>query len=384
MGYYDAQKGYYVGDSGQSDYDRTVAAIQYYQKNNMADKAKSALEYAQGRGYTNPYSTASKSTAKSNTPSVPKTNSQAGPFANANASGKYYVPYESAITDLISQYPAYTPKTDSEMQSEAQNYADIQVNPQKTSLQTALTNAINSLNSQESEVNAAYSNVGTTADRLLRQAQEQGTVSAIARGGGRSGAVEHEVGKLKEPIMENVTQAEAEKAAKLSGIANSRTAAQTNYDNAVTDLEAQRGALVAQQLAAIKDLDYAKQTGRADAILNATQKLAEITQKANEFNNTLLYNYSSLMGQMPDTGSSTALNALNNTTVSGNLNSSPGNEVGLRAYAESRGASVGWDPTTQEVTVNGKKYSPYQLRQMGATIKNNSWYIPESAVRAMM
>lgn len=383
MGYYDPNKGYYVGDSGQSDYDRTISAIQYYEKNNMADKVKSAVDYAKSKGYTEPgYTSSSSSRSTQNSRDRKKDNTTRRTNTVAQNNQQYYVPYEEELRDLIKSYPKYTPLSESEMQSQASNYANLQVNPQITALGQALQNAITAANNQTNEINAAYSTVGTTADRLLADAQKQGTVSAVARGGGRSGAVEQSVAKLSQPIMEQVTQAEADKAAKLTNVASSKTAAQTAYDQGIQALEEQRGNLIAQQLAAIKELDYAKQTGSADAILAATERLSSATNARNEFDNTLLQKYTDTMGQVP--GEVVEAPTITGATDTSLNSSTSGSGIGLRSYVESKGGSVGWDPVTKEVTVNNKKYSPAQLMQMGATLTNDSWYIPESVLRGMM
>jgi hypothetical protein len=280
----------------------------------------------------------------------------------AKTPGSYYVPYEQAQRDLIATAPTYTTKTPAELEAEANNNANLQINPQATSLQNALRNAILSLDNQANDVNASYATVGQTADRLLGNAQTAGTESAIARGGGRSGAVEYEVGKLKAPIMETVTQAEATKAANLANIAKSKTAAQTAYDEGSTALETQRGSLVAQQLAAIKELDYAKQTGNWERINAATVALANLATQQNQVDNANLRTDIATTGVVP-----TALNT----------------PVGLRQYAESKGATIEYDATTGTVSLNGKKYTPTQLQANGATLVDGRWQIPESVLTGM-
>jgi hypothetical protein len=401
MGYYDAARGVYVGDSGQSDYDRTIEAIKYYEKNGMTTQRDNAVKYASNQGYTQPGykpsttttttpKTSSKTSSGSNsstrertTTTTPRTSSN----NNNTGSNQYYIPYEQELRDLIASYPEYTPLTESQMMSQAQNYADLQVDPQLDALSKALRNAITAAENQTNEVTAAYSGIGATADRLLTEAQRQGEISAIARGGGRSGAVETSVANMKQPIMEQVTQAEAEKAAKLANISNSKTNAQTAYDEGTVALEAQRGRLVAQQLAAIKELDYAKQTGRADAILAATERLAAATNARNQFDNSLLQSYTDMMGEVPgEIVERPVITNPNSNSGGSNYSNEP---VGLRAYVESKGGSVGFSSPDGSamngtVTINGKSYSATQLIQKGATLVNGSWYIPESVLRGMM
>ncbi len=56
-GYYDANKGYYVGAPGASDLQRTQQAIEYYRQNNMSEQLAAAQAYAQRMGYDIPSNT---------------------------------------------------------------------------------------------------------------------------------------------------------------------------------------------------------------------------------------------------------------------------------------------------------------------------------------
>jgi hypothetical protein len=63
-----------------------------------------------------------------------------------------------------------------------------------------------------------------------------------------------------------------------------------------------------------------------------------------------------------------------------NVSHSP---VPLRDYATQQGATVGYDPATKSVIINGKKYSTSQLQQLGGQLVNGSWMIPQSAINGL-
>lgn len=400
MGYYDTQKGYYVGDSGQSDSDRTTEAIQYYEKNGMSDQAKSAVNYAKSKGYTeannSPAKTISSNSAKSSSSgdsniakqtklknAISSRNVQSG---MAETPSSYYVPYEQALRDSISAYPSYTAKTEQELLSEANTTANLQVDPQKTALQQSLTNAIAAAAKNKEKINANYATVGETANSLLADAEKSALISANARGGGRSGAVEYMTGELKAPIMTQVAQAEAQKAADLTGVDTGLDTIQTTYDQSVTALEAQRGSLVAQKLAALKELEYAKQVGNWEAINAATASLAALTTQQNQFDNSLLQNQIETMGVTPSYNTDDLTNSANSSSTTSNTSGTSAltSPVGLRAYAEGKGAKVGYNAASGEVSVNGNKYTPTQLISAGAQLVDGRWLIPESVIAQML
>ena len=129
---YNAAKGYYEPDyAGQSDQERTQAAMKYYANNGLTSQLAAAVNYQKQKGYS--------STPKTTVTETPKTTTaQTGTFTNNNnqqntqlpttqtvknnmavPSSSYYIPYEQAIKDSIASYPTYTKKTDAEMEAEA-------------------------------------------------------------------------------------------------------------------------------------------------------------------------------------------------------------------------------------------------------------------------
>lgn len=295
----------------------------------------------------------------------PETSSPSTTSNTLNATKKYYVPGQQSLEDAIAVL-SYTPRSYEQAKTEASNLADIQINPQKTQLQLSLQKAISDAQNQKRSIEANYATIHTAADRLLEQAQKRGTESAIARGGGRSGAVEYAVGELSKPIHENVMQAEAQKAANLANIDNALATINENYNKQIQALEEHRGALAAAQLAAILNGDQDKALAYAQARANAEFQLSNLLDSRDRYNQEAVR-------------ADTALTGVAGGTISGT--------VGLRDYLNSMGVSnsnIHWDPGTGNVTINGKTYTPNQLKSLGGYIQNDRWQIPESVIRSLL
>ena len=275
-----------------------------------------------------------------------------------------YVPGQKSWEDAISNI-SYTPRSFSDMQDEASTLADLQINPQLTQLQASLKKAIADAGNQKLNIEANYASVQPTAERLLEQAQKSGTESAIARGGGRSGAVEYEVGQMKRPINESVMQAEAKKAAELTGVDNSLATVNENYAQQVQALETHRGTLVAAQLAALK-------SGDTEMAMRIASERANLELQAS----TLLDNRDRSDRQFE----------LDQSSIYGKSAGITGT-VTLTDYLVSKGQSApSWDPNTGNVSINGKTYTPEQLSSpdVGGYIQGGRWQLPESVVKSMM
>jgi hypothetical protein len=284
--------------------------------------------------------------------------------ATSTSKKQYYIPGQQSLEDAISKLN-YTPKSESDLRRQAQTWADVQINPQQTALQSALRNAIESLNSQENIVNANYANLASNKDAAVKEASERALESAIARGGGRSGIVDWTTVQQTKPIMSAYAQAEAQKVAELNNIANRRTLVQTEYDNAVKALEEQRGRLAAAQLAALLRGDEETAMQYAQTRANAEYQLASL------LNNRDMYNIDAVRADTALTG------------VAGGLSGT----VPLRDYLTSNGLSdtdIKWDSATGNVTIKGKTYTPTQLTSVGGYIQNGRWQIPESVIRSFL
>jgi len=370
---------YTAPKTGESDYSRTARALNEYASSGNQTAYNNAVKYAVQQGWgsmvpkTSPFAsttdktaaTAGTATSKAVTPTIPEIQSGV-----ASSTGNNNYPYNGLQTDILSAYPKYTPKTADELLTEAQNYANLQIDPQKTALQTALADAIASANNYKTSIEADYATLGDQANDALSEAQKNALISANARGMGRSGAVDYERGVLQKPILKAVASAETQKAANLANVDNSLATSKKNYDTAVTNLETQRGTLTAQQLATAKALDYAMQTGNWSAVADYASDIANksINEKAND--TTAQSNDIANIGYVPPAVDTSY--------------SIPSSSVSLRDYTAKNGGTINYNATTQDVTVNGKTYSKQALSDSGAKLVNGSWYIPESLISQML
>jgi len=267
-----------------------------------------------------------------------------------------------------------------EMLTQAQNMANLQIDPIIQALMRDKEDYLGSYESSKRNIEAAYAGVPQETDRLLAQAQEQGTESAIARGGGRSGAVEYTVGKLKEPVMLRAIQLEGEKAAKLASLEESLDLFMKQYGDKVAELEGRRGQLTTaifdqlnssdQQLA----LELAKMAeNRYGVDMQTTLGLLPYFMNTKLEDDKLVLDWTKTMGQVPQYGPGEKVSM-------GDLDQI----VGLRQYAENAGMDVGWDPATGNVFIGSQSYTPAQLKDMGAQMVNDRWQIPQSKIDELL
>lgn len=354
----------YVADyAGQSEAERVQRAIDFYSKNNMPSQLKGATDYWESAGLSNANQ---GNTNNYNVSPKADTTSYKRTSTTLNTGQKqYYVPGQQSWEDAIAALN-FTPRSQKELQGQAESLADVQINPQKTALQTALRNAMASLKNQENTVNANYAGLAANKDAAIETASKRALESAISRGGGRSGVVEWATAENTKPIQTAYMQAEAQKLADLNNLANNRTLAQSNYDAGISALEEQRGSLVASQLAALLSGDQDRAMQYAQMRASAEQNLATLLNARD------MYNIDAVRADTQLTG-----------IAGGGLDAT----VPLRQYLVDNGVSdsdIAWNAADQSVTINGRKYSSSQLSGIGGYIENGRWQIPESAIQGML
>ena len=195
---------------------------------------------------------------------------------------------QKSLSDIFYEAPSYKPLSEKEARSIAQNWANLQIDPQIQALQRAIENARTTANTQTAAINAAYAGIPAQADRMLADARNYALESAIARGGGRSGVVNWETEKRTTPIMQQAQQYEAEKAAKLAGVTDWLANAITQGEQRQLDLEGRRGDLTQQY---IQDLMmHGEDRARANwqAVMNAGLALNAADQNAYQFDTSAL------------------------------------------------------------------------------------------------
>ena len=297
---------------------------------------------------------------------------------------QYQMPYEQAYRDVISQAPIYNAPSEQELLSQAGTWAGLQIDPQVQALNDAIEKARLSAQTQEDKINANYASFDSSVDRMVQKAEQRALESAIARGGGRSGAVEWLSDQYAAPIMEQAATQQAGRTASLNSIANALALAEEQYRGQGTALEARRGELEAQRVSELQALAQAQASGNWERVATATQNLMNMATQAQQFEKELGTNHVQyFMPTFPQQMdyNTNVLNSVPEITDDMTYNTpSLTSPVTLRDYATNQGATVGYDPATKSVIINGKKYSTSQLQQMGGQLVNGSWMIPQNAI----
>ncbi|MGI5872742.1 MAG: hypothetical protein ACOX8T_11985, partial [Bacillota bacterium] len=200
-------------------------------------------------------------------------------------------PYEKQLQDFLATRPEWKGATEEEMLQQAKQHAALQIDPQLQALQRSLEEAAQYAESQKGAVEAAYSGIPAQIDRMLEGAREYGTEDAIARGVGRSGVVDYNIEQMSKPIMEQGAQLEAEKAAKLTSIADALALAQRQASLQQQQLEEQRGLIESERLGDLRQLGHAMQAEDWERAWNAAQNLASMNNQQYQFQQQAALNW---------------------------------------------------------------------------------------------
>lgn len=300
---------------------------------------------------------------------------------------EYLMPYEQMYRDALSQFPKYEPPSEQELAQQASQWANLQINPLLQAIDRSLEQARTAASSQRQEIEANYAGFEDTVNRMLQEAASRALESAIARGGGRSGAVEWLTNKQQAPIMEQATTEQAKKTAALNAIAQALALTEQQAGEKREQFAERLGTLEANRLAELRNLAQAQAVGNWQQVMDATRNLMQMATQAQQFGQQYSLN---LLPYFELTEAQRQAQPLDWTQVMGQVpeatlpqTSSAAAAVPIRSYAAQRGASIDWDPATKEVIINGKRYSSSQLQNMGGYNQNGAWYIPESALAGL-
>lgn len=344
-----------------------------------------AAYYRGGGGQTTtvPRTSPSVSTAS---PSVQTGNWAQIPL-NSPTSAQFNFPYEQLMRDIQSQYPKIGSYSDAELAQQAKQWASLQIDPQTQALLRAVEQARQSSETQRQQTEAAYAGFEDYNKRMMGEAAANALESAISRGGGRAGAVEWLTSKLQQPITEKAAGVQAEKAAKLSDIASQLALTEKQSTQQQGELQTRLGQLEVDRLAELRNLQHSQAVGDWQTMMTSAQNLANLATQAQQFQQqyaaSLLPYYTQteaqrqqapldwaqVMGEAPNATQATPTNA---------------GAVPLRSYATQQGASIGYDPATKTITINGRKYGSQDLQGMGGQLINGTWYVPQSSVNALL
>ncbi len=308
-------------------------------------------------------------------------------YAMQEALQQYSFPYEQALRDLISLAPRYEMPSEKELERQAREWAELQINPQLAELTRALEQAQQALGTRQQQVEASYAGMEEAVNRVMAEQAQRALESAIARGGGQSGAVEWLTSKLQQPIAEQFTSAQAQKAAELADIASRLAMLQEQAGTQRTQLQERLGQLEANRLAELRNLAYAQATGNWQQVMQSVSNLAQMATQAQQYSQQLaasLLPYYTLTEQQRQYQPMSWAELMGEVPEAPTVPSSGGGVVPLRSFVSQQGGSIDYDPATGQVIINGRRYGRDVLESLGGSLQNGSWYLPESAVRFLM
>lgn len=190
-------------------------------------------------------------------------------------------PYEQMLRDLLSQPSSYKAPSESELLSQARQYATLQVDPLLSAIQSSLAKTQSDYESQRQAIEAAYSGVPARTQSLLEEARQAALASAVARGMGRSGVPDWLTAKLSTPIMQQATESDQEKAAKLAAAANALATAQSEAGRQRQATEERRGTLESARLAELRQQALQHALSQQSTTWGQALGLANLAQGSN-------------------------------------------------------------------------------------------------------
>ncbi len=164
-------------------------------------------------------------------------------------------PSASPTTFPIPPMPVWDP-SDEKLHDVSKGYADIQINPVKEALKRAIEQAKLDADSQTGRIEAAYAGIPAELERMEGRQARTDLESAISRGGGRAGAVEWASAERGEHFASLLAQAEGQKAAEITAIANQLGLTKRQAEERKIELEQLRGMLIQDHLFNLQNQRY--------------------------------------------------------------------------------------------------------------------------------
>lgn len=248
----------------------------------------------------------------------------------------------------------------------------------------ALEQAQQALATRQQQVEASYAGMEEAVNRMMAEAAQRALESAIARGGGQSGAVEWLTRQLQTPIAEQFAAAQAQKAAELADIASRLAMLQEQAGRQRAQLQERLGQLEANRLAELRNLAYAQATGNWQQVMQAVSNLAQMATQAQQYSQQLA---ASLLPYYTLTEQQRQYQPMSWAELMGEVPTvqpSGGGVVPLRSFVIQQGGSIDYDPATGQVIINGRRYGRDVLEGLGGRLQNGTWYLPQSAVMALL
>ncbi len=184
--------------------------------------------------------------------------------------------YHSRLEDLIEEIGfEYDPLDPDEKRKLAEEYAAIQVDPQISQINRALEQTKLDAESQEARIKAAASGFEESLARREEAQRRTDLQSAIARGGGRAGAVEWLSAERQGYHLEKLSSHEKEVNAELNAIANQLGLTKRQMQERKIELEEMRGQLTNQELQRLREQEWERQVKGSNWMFEASMSVAD-------------------------------------------------------------------------------------------------------------
>lgn len=306
---------------------------------------------------------------------------------------QYSLPYEQALRDLMASFPQYRQPTEAELRQQAEQYAELYFTPQQQALQRALEQIATSAQQQQRTIEAAYQGVPEQLAKAAEEARKAALESAIARGAGRSGVVDWQSAKIGEQQQQQLSQAEAAKAAAIANLMQQRGLSEQQINEQLQQLSERRGDLISQYINQLQNQGYARSAEDWQRQFQAAAQIANMALGANQFNqqfaasllpyfamteyqrNLLPTEWTGTVGTVPQ-----APGAGVQQYQPASMSASP-EQVAIRQYVQQLGGNVWYDPATGEVVINGRRFRP---QDVGGYIRGGTAYAPQTYINQLL
>lgn len=313
-------------------------------------------------------------------------------------------PYEQMLRDIMANQPLSQAMPEEDMLASARERAALMIDPQRLALQQQIEELQRQAEASRGRIQADYAGAEESVARMLEEARRQATESAIARGGGRSGQVDYFSRKMQEPIAIGHQQQQAQRMARLGDIESALMTSQRQAAQTLSQLAQQEGQITNQQLAALRDAAYGKQTQEWQQALQSALGVAQLAGQHNQYSQNFAANllpyftltemqrqqlpleWASQMGIVPDQAPGPAQGIPASSAVNPVTKGDPEELMPVRAYAAALGnpSAVDWDEKTREVIINGTRIPLDQLGAFGGYEKGGTSYLPRAILNQLL
>lgn len=300
--------------------------------------------------------------------------------------------FQSALNSIGN----YAGLSQAEMQAQAGRAADMVINPQVAQVERNRQRGELDYYNQMKQMEAAQAGVDKTLAYNESQRRKQDSVRSAASGGGARSGLNDYLGQQTDQALEGTRLGLAAEASRgKQALIDSYRLQNQQIADMLGELEARRGLTAGTYYDTMSNAERDREAQWNQNRASTALGIGQLQQQAQQSNiNAALAQleaddarYATDMRMATDllpyiTPTKYQQGMLFNETAN-TFGQAPGAQsgpVGLRDYAESQGANVGWDPKTGSVSVNGKTYTQQDLKNMGGQLINGRWKIPQSAV----